>query len=108
MILCGCMIQEGQVPEATQKELEQGLGEITQRFFEAPAAAVWTTVAEGDGWTAGEPSSSSLVVMYVPAGMEQDRRTSLLSELCDLWMAKTGCSINEIVATANDLPTEEN
>ncbi len=102
MILCGCMIQEGQISEAVQQQLEQGLGEITERFFAMPVAVVWTPVAAGDGWTAGEPSSSSLAVMYVPQGLDQARRTELLAAICDLWVGTTGCSLNEIVATAMD------
>ncbi len=105
MILCGCMVQEAQISSHQIDELETGLSQITSRFFAMPAATSWTTVATGDGWTAGAPSSTSLVVMYVPQGLDQDTRTSLLQAICDLWSQITGCSINEIVATARDMPS---
>ena len=103
MTPCGCMVQEGQIPDSQIGQLEQGLSEISSRFFEAPAHVAWTTVATGDGWTCGEPSTSSLVVMYVPRGLEQETRTRLLESICDLWTKTTGCSISEIVATARDM-----
>ena len=102
MILCGCMIQEGQIPADQVDQLEAGLSGIATHFFGMPAETAWTTVARGDGWTAGEPSSTSLVVMYVPPGLEQQRRTQLLETICDLWTETTGCSLSEIVATARD------
>ena len=102
MILCGCMIQAGQISEQHIQSLEAGLNDITSEFFGQPATALWTSVASGDGWTAGEPSSTSLVVMYVPPGMDQDTRTRLLEAICDTWSDTTGCSVNEIVATARD------
>ncbi len=103
MTVCGCMIQEGQIPEAQLEQLEAGLSDIASRFFGNPAEVAWTTVAAGDGWTSGKPSSSSLVVMYVPPGLDQEVRTELLTSICDLWTNTTGCSIGEIVATARDI-----
>lgn len=103
MTLCGCMVQAGQVPDSQLEVLEEGLGEISTRFFGEPADVAWTTVASGNGWTGGKPSSTSLVVMYVPAGLEQTVRTTLLESICDLWTETTGCSISEIVATARDM-----
>jgi hypothetical protein len=101
------MVQEGQVSEDHVKSIEDGLGAITSRFFELPVSVAWTTVAKGDGWTAGEPSTTSLVVMYVPEGLDQRTRTSLLKSICDLWSGTTGCSVNEIVATARDSVNQE-
>lgn len=102
MIMCGCMIQETQIPAHQIQLLEAGLSELSLRYFGEPASTIWTIVASGDGWTAGEPSSTSLVVMYVPEGLDQDTRTGLLESICDLWSETTGCSVNEIVATARD------
>ena len=107
MILCGCMVQEGQIPEPQVQLLEAGLGDIGARYFEQPVTTSWTTIAKGNGWTAGAPSSTSIVVMYVPPGLDQETRTSLLSSICDLWSDTTGCSINEIVATARDVLNQE-
>ncbi len=107
MIACGCMIQEGRITPAQIESLETGLSGISSQYFDLPATTVWTTVAAGNGWTAGEPSSTSIVVMYVPPGLAQERRTRLLESICSLWSDVTGCSINEIVATARDLQSEE-
>ena len=102
MTLCGCMVQEGNIAESQVQLLENGLGEISRQFFRTAAEVTWTTVAAGNGWTAGVPSSTSLVVMYVPQGLDQKRRTTVLKAICDLWTDTTGCSISEIVATDRD------
>ena len=103
MTLCGCMIQEGQIPDHQIQPLEDGLSEISSSYFGEPSETLWTTVDAGNGWTAGEPSSTSLVIMYVPPGLEQAVRARLLASICDLWTEVTGCSMNEIVATARDM-----
>ena len=108
MTLCGCMVQAGQISDAEVHSLEQGLSAISNSHFGEPAQVSWTTIAAGNGWTCGEPSTSSIVVMYVPPGLEQPERTVLLQAICDLWTSTTGCSIAEIVATARDLPNQEN
>ena len=64
----------------------------------------WTRHAPGWAWTAGEPSTSSIVVRSVPVGFDNDRREEFLHAICDLWTKTTGCSVNEVVATAFDGP----
>ena len=51
-----------------------------------------------------EPSTASIVVRSVPEGFDNDRREAYLRTVVDFWAETTGCSINEIVATAYDGP----
>ena len=102
-----CIIQEGQAPQQRKDVLEQGLRRIGQDAFgDDPAATeiAWIVVEKGFGWTAGEPSTSSIVVRSVPVGLPLDRREAFMRKVCDLWEHETGCSINEIVVTAWDGP----
>ncbi len=44
------------------------------------------------------------VVRSVPVGLPNDKREQFLRSVCDLWIAETGCSMNEIIVTAWDGP----
>ena len=61
-------------------------------------------VDEGFGFTAGMPSTTTLVVRSVPEGFPDDQRTQLMTRVCDLWQDVTGCTTNEIVVTVIDGP----
>lgn len=100
-----CMIQEGQEPDRKREALAARLRDLAHRTFGVDPDAVeirWLPIAKGYAWTAGEPSTSSLVVCSVPVGYPDDEREKLLRSICDIWVETTGCSINEIVATALD------
>ena len=102
-----CIIQEGQEPERKKDALAEGLKKIGQQSFgDDPEKTEirWTSLAKGYAWTAGEPSTSSIVVRSVPVGFPDAPREVFLRAVCDLWVEETGCSINEIVATAFDGP----
>lgn len=98
MAKCICMVQEEQIPASVLAELEAGLkGIIVANDISENPVVAWIEVPKGEGWTAGKPSTSSVVAIFCQ-DMEQDKRVSMLQLICDLWTAKTGCSINEIVA----------
>ncbi|MEM7413102.1 MAG: hypothetical protein AAF430_22915 [Myxococcota bacterium] len=102
-----CIIQEGQVADRQTEVLEAGLKRLAREFFDDDPDEVnirWTRQAAGWAWTAGEPSTSSIVVRSVPVGYDDVQREAFLRAVCDLWVESTGCSINEIVATAFDGP----
>lgn len=102
-----CIVQEGQTPDRERKALAEGLAKIGQEFFgDAPGATEirWVVVKKGFAWTAGEPSTSSIVVRSVPPGLPDAEREAFLRAVSELWVEETGCSIDEIVVTAVDGP----
>lgn len=102
-----CMIQEGQAPQRLRSELEEGLKRIGREAFGDDPARIeisWIVLEKGYAWTAGEPSTSSIVVRSVPVGYDADSREAFLRSVCELWQSVAGCSINEIVVTAWDGP----
>jgi hypothetical protein len=102
-----CIIQEGQSAHQKQEGLEAGLRRIgAESFGDDPSATEisWIVMKRGFAWTAGEPSTSSIVVRSVPVGLPLDQREAFMRKVCHLWEAVTGCSINEIVVTAWDGP----
>jgi hypothetical protein len=102
-----CLIQEGQAPEQHRAALEEGLRRIGHEAFgDEPSACEfsWTVVKRGFAWTAGEPSTSSIVLRSVPPGLPLAEREAFMRRVCELWERVTGCSTNEIVVTAWDGP----
>jgi len=102
-----CIAQQGQTSERMQGELTAGLEAIAAEVFgETPerVEVAWISVREGFGFTAGAPSTSTLVARAAPIGYPQALRESLMTRICDLWTNVTGCSRNEIVVTVIDGP----
>lgn len=102
MVPCNCIVQDGQISAAAEASLKTRLDGFTQRAFGAPAEFSWVTVPEKSGFTAGKPSTSSIVTMRAPAPLDQSRRAELLRELSDIWTAETNCTLNELVAVIAD------
>ena len=100
-----CIAQQGQTPEKKQAELSAGLKNIAVEQLGQATDEVevrWLSVNEGFGFTAGLPSTATLVARSVPVGFPQDERVQLMTRICDLWQEVTGCSTNEIVVTVLD------
>lgn len=102
MINCNCVVQAGQIPPDTEMLLRERLSDFTMQAFQAPAQIDWAVIPEESGFTAGLPSTTSVVVITAKQSLAQERRKVLLEELCDLWIAETGCSINEVVGVIAD------
>ncbi|MEO1029685.1 MAG: hypothetical protein AAFX02_11595 [Pseudomonadota bacterium] len=104
MIQSICMVQAGQIPPQTEASLRAGLNAFTEKAFGEPAEIRWVAVPEGSGFTAGNPSRSSVVSITANESLDPDRREELLLELCEFWIKETECSIDEVVGVLNDPP----
>jgi hypothetical protein len=102
-----CMVQAGQVSESQQARLAAGLDRIAGELLGAAPRSTdirWVVIEKGFGFSAGEPSKSSVIVRSVPIGFPDDHRETLLTEISNLWQDVIGCTANEIVVTALDGP----
>jgi len=99
---CTCMIQAGQIPDAVQAALAARLDAYTQQHFGSAADINWVQVAPGAAFTAGAPSTTSVVSISSPEPVEQSRRIELLDALCALWTEETRCNPDELVAVVAD------
>ena len=102
MVICNCIIQEGQISADGVAALQRDLNSFAQRAFGAPAEFSWLTVPKNSGFTAGAPSTSSIVSMRAAEPLAQSHRAELLNELCGIWTRITGCSLNEVVGVIAD------
>ena len=97
-----CLVQEGRIEPSTATALKDGLGAIAAKAFGGGPQINWIEVQKGNGFTEAKPSTSSLVSMPSSRPLPQQERIAIMKAICDLWMDKTGCSINEIVAAVSD------
>lgn len=102
MIPCTCFVQADQIADQRSEALQSRLTEFSERRLGAPAEINWITVPKGSGFTAAKPSTSAVVSFRAASAVPQDERVMFLNEICDLWMAETGCALDEIVAVVND------
>lgn len=102
MINCTCVVQEGQSPDLHKREIHGLLDSFSKTSFGEEARITWIPVAAGNGFTAGKPSTSSVVSITANESLNPDRREFLLRELVTLWTDRTGCTIDEIVAVISD------
>jgi len=101
------ILHEGVVSEAARPTLAGGIRRAYAALFEVPAEAVIVDFSEfsrGRFFTAGRPSTSSIVAGTVPSGTSTEQRHRLLSEITALWCETTGCTPHEIVVSAGDAP----
>lgn len=107
MIICTCLVQAGRIDTDVEAALRRRLDAFTRQAFGSPAAINWTTVPEAHGFTAGVPSTASVVSIRAPARLEQLHRVELLDALSELWMEETACGLDELVAVVADPPKQE-
>lgn len=105
MIRTTCLVAAEQTSEATEAALRSQLAAFTQRAFGAPPQINWIIVPAGSGFTAGKPSTASVVSIRATEPLEQTTREALLRELSNFWMAETQCSHDELVAVISDPAT---
>jgi hypothetical protein len=104
-MLCLSFVQQDQIAPAVRQQLESQIGLIAREALGGHAAQirfVWIDVAKGSGYTAGKPSTSSVVGLTVPKGTDDALRARLLRSVCDAWSQTVGCTLDEIVVNASD------
>lgn len=97
-----CLVQAGQITPDLQATLRQDMVGFVSRSFGNQPEISWIEVPERSGFTAGEPSTAILVSMPANEPLETSRRIELLEELCDIWIERTGKSIDEVVGVISD------
>lgn len=102
MILCNCIVQDGQISLETETTLRAALSDFAIRAFGAPAEIKWLTIPERSGFTAGKSSTSSVISMQANAPLSQEDRESLLKELCAVWTRETNCTLADVVCVISD------
>ena len=105
--LAVCSAHSGSESIAKAKILEGELRQTYRRHFgpKTSLTCVWNEIPAGQAFIAGEPSRATGVLAPVPDEIEQRQRETFMRDICELWQAQTGCSINEIMVTAMNSST---
>ena len=101
-----CTMQEGQIGEDVRAQLAAGLQRIAADIIgdaESEAPVTFSDIPSGFGFRGGEPTTTSLVRGSIVGGVTQDVREDLMRQICDMWMAISGCTVNELVVSARDV-----
>lgn len=102
MIPIMCLVQQGGIEPSVSGVLKTDLMELAQRAFDEESEIAWIEVGKGNGFTEAKPSTSSLVSIQANRPLPQGERIAIMKNICDFWMQRTSCSINEIVAAVSD------
>ena len=93
MINALCVIQEGQGPDQQRDQLASVLSQFTEEHLGDSMNVNWLPVAAGSGFTAGKPSSSSVLSLTANEPLTQQRREQILRDLVSLWTQQTGAVV---------------
>ena len=91
--------QQDHQPTEHKEALASGLKEIAKQMFEhAPAdsGVAWNVVPKGFGFTAGELSSSTVVLCAMPDNTEYSKRVEFMERINELWVQTTGIDANKL------------
>lgn len=102
MIKAMCLVQESQISNAQESAIRKEMENFSLNSFGEQIELDWIVVPKNSGFTAGDPSTSVLVSVRSNEILEKQRRTILLEELCEILIAETGLSSNEVVGTITD------
>lgn len=101
-----CLVNGG-IDAATRAEVTAGLARLAADRFGISSDAVtvsFTEIPPGRWFTAGRPSSASMVLSSVPAGTDQATREAVMEEICALWSRLTGADYHHVMVVAADEP----
>ena len=91
--------QQEHQPTEHKETLASGLKAITKQMFGrdvSDSGVSWNVVPKGFGFTAGEPSSSTVVLCGMPDNTEYDQRVEFMERINDLWVRTTGIDANKL------------
>ena len=84
LLLSTCMVQDGQLPTDEHLDaLEHALKTVVRDHVgpKARLAVAWMTIPKGSAYSAGKPSTSSVVQVGVPDGFNQSAREALMHDV---------------------------
>ena len=107
MTQCTCLVQEGQISQDRQSVLRHRMTEFAIAHFGSAAEIAWIEVAKNNGFTAGKPSNSVLIMMEADRPLQRHQREPMLKELGDVWMDISQLGADEVVTVIRDPQTRK-
>ena len=104
MTVYKCLVN-GSISDHHRTKVSDGLAKLTAARFGTDPAGVsveFTEIDDGRWFTAGEPSSTTMVLGSVPPGTSQDLRAEHMDEVARFMAHTTGYDLDHIMVVAAD------
>ncbi len=105
MIAFNCIVQEGIVPDDLRIKLASELRHISAPVLSLSEDEIevnYYEIRHGFGFRGGEISTTSTVQGQLSEPIDQTTRVELMTQICDMWCAETGCSTDELIVSVRD------
>ena len=105
MINYNCIVQEGVVPDELRMKLAAEIRRISASVLciaEDDIDVSYYEVRNGFGFRGGEVSTTSTVRGQLTDPIDQETRVDLMTQILNMWVAETGCEIDELLVSARD------
>ena len=105
MINYNCIVQEGVVPDELRMKLAGEIRRISASVLsiaEDDIDVSYYEVRNGFGFRGGEVSTTSTVRGQLTEPIDQETRVDLMTQILNMWVAETGCEIDELLVSARD------
>ena len=102
-----CIVQEGCTTLEQRSDLARELANIDEAILGAADDEITVEFIEmplGSGFTGGQLSTTSIVIVEIPARCSYEIRKTLMSDICALWYDMIGCAADELVVFTTDAP----
>lgn len=100
-----CIVQEGIVPDDIRAKLADNIRRISASALNIDEDGIdveYHEIRHGFAFRGGEVSTTSTVRGQLTEAIEQDIRVDLMTQIQDMWMAETGCEVDEFLISARD------
>lgn len=98
-----CVIQEDRPAATATTELESGLHEVHREHFGEESTDIsWWLTSEGEMFTEGRPSTTSIIAPVIAAQTTIEQRERYMRAICDMWTGITGCTDHEVLVAITE------
>ena len=100
-----CIVQEGIVPDDLRAKLAAEIKRISASVLNIAEDGIdveYYEVRHGFGFRGGEVSTTSTVGGQLTVAIEQKTRVDLMTQIMNMWMAETGCEVDEFLVSVRD------
>ena len=102
-----CLIQQNSLSAEQKQQMSAEITRIHRDVTGAPAIfvdVIFDEVPRGDWFTAGEPSSRSIIQAAIRAGRTDEQKASLMSQISRSWNRVTGQREEDLEIAVMDFP----
>lgn len=102
-----CLVQQDSLSAEQKQQVSREITRIHGEVTGAPAIfvdVIFDEVPRGDWFTAGEPSSRSIIQAAIRAGRTDDVKARLMSEISRSWNRVTGQREQDLEIAVTDFP----